>query len=96
MKAVFLSAGIEVDVSFIKRILLLIALFGFSISNGFAALTIEITEGVESAVPLAIVPFASQSAPVNISSIVNADLERSGYFKMMAESGMPSRPSSSA
>ena len=96
MKAVFLSAGIEVDVSFIKRILLLIVLFGFSISNGFAALTIEITEGVESAVPLAIVPFASQSAPVNISSIVNADLERSGYFKMMAESGMPSRPSSSA
>ncbi len=84
------------DVSFIKRVLLLIVLFGFSIPSGFAALTIEITEGVESAVPLAIVPFASQSAPVNISSVVNADLERSGYFKMMAENGMPSRPSSSA
>jgi len=96
MKAVFLSTGIEVNVSFIKRILLLVVLFGFSIPSGFAALTIEITEGVESAVPLAIVPFASQSAPVNISSVVNADLERSGYFKMMAESGMPGRPSSAA
>jgi TolB protein len=96
MKAVFLSTGIEVNVSFIKRILLLVVLFSFSIPSGFSALTIEITEGVESAVPLAIVPFASQSAPVNISSVVNADLERSGYFKMMAESGMPGRPSSAA
>jgi len=39
---------------------------------GQAALTIEITEGVESAVPVAVVPFASQGAPVNISSVVNA------------------------
>ncbi len=87
----FLSAGVEVSVSFIKRILLVV-LLGLNIPNGYAALTIEITEGVESAVPLAIVPFASSSAPVNISSIVNADLARSGYFKLMSEQSMPSRP----
>jgi TolB protein len=62
----------------------------------YAALTIEITEGVESAVPIAVVPFASETAPVNIAAIVNADLERSGYFKMMAEQSMPARPSKAA
>ena len=57
------------------RTSLLIVLFGFYMPIGHAApLTIEITEGVESAVPVAVVPFASQGAPVNISSVVNADL----------------------
>lgn len=69
---------------------------GFSISNSHAELSIEITEGVESAVPLAIVPFATQNAPVDIRGIVNADLARSGYFTMMAESSMPGRPSTPA
>ena len=81
--------------SFFKRILLIV-LFGFNVPISQAALTIEITEGIESAVPVAVVPFASQGAPVNISAVVNADLERSGYFKMMDEQGMPSRPSTAA
>jgi len=82
-------------VSFFRRILLIV-LFGFNVSISHAALTIEITEGVESSVPVAVVPFASQGAPVNISAVVNADLERSGYFKMMDEQGMPGRPSTAA
>lgn len=69
---------------------------GFYMPITYAALTIEITEGVESAVPIAVVPFASETAPVNIAAIVNADLERSGYFKMMAEQSMPARPSKAA
>ncbi|MDD1644225.1 MAG: Tol-Pal system beta propeller repeat protein TolB [Methylococcaceae bacterium] len=82
--------------NFFRRILLIV-LFGFNVQIGHAApLTIEITEGVESAVPVAVVPFASQGAPVNISAVVNADLERSGYFKMMDEQGMPGRPSTVA
>ncbi len=82
--------------SFFRRILLMV-LFGLNAPMGHAApLTIEITEGVESTVPVAVVPFASQGAPVNISAVVNADLERSGYFKMMNEQGMPSRPSAAA
>jgi TolB protein len=71
-------------------------LIGFYMPITYAALTIEITEGVESAVPIAVVPFASETAPVNIAAIVNADLERSGYFKMMAEQSMPARPSKAA
>jgi TolB protein len=82
-------------VNFFKRILLIV-LFGFNVPIGHAALTIEITEGVESAVPVAVVPFASQGAPVAISSVVNADLGRSGYFQMMDEQDMPGRPGTAA
>lgn len=81
--------------SFSRRIVYLL-LMGFYMPITYAALTIEITEGVESAVPIAVVPFASETAPVNIAAIVNADLERSGYFKMMAEQSMPARPSKGA
>jgi len=75
------------------RNILLIALCSFSASISYAALTIEITEGIESALPVAVVPFASSGAPVDISAVINADLERSGYFKMLAEQAMTSRPS---
>lgn len=81
--------------NFFKLIVICTAL-GFSISSSHAELTIEITEGTESALPVAIVPFASQAAPVDIRNIINADLERSGYFKMLAEQAMPSRPSTPA
>jgi TolB protein len=90
-----LSEDVEVSVNFFRTILLIV-LFALDAPIVLAALTIEITEGVESAVPVAVVPFASQSAPVNISAVVNADLQRSGYFKMMAEQGMPSRPTTAA
>ncbi|MDD1610867.1 MAG: Tol-Pal system beta propeller repeat protein TolB [Methylococcaceae bacterium] len=78
------------------KLIVVCAALGFSISSSHAELTIEITEGVESALPVAVVPFASQGAPVDLRSIINADLERSGYFKMMAEQGMASRPSTTA
>lgn len=74
------------------RNVLLIAFCSLNASFSYADLTIEITEGTESALPVAIVPFASSTAPVDVRDIVNADLERSGYFKMMAESSMPSHP----
>ncbi|MDD5321131.1 MAG: Tol-Pal system beta propeller repeat protein TolB [Methylococcales bacterium] len=95
MTPVFLSAVVEVSVNLFRRILLIV-LFGFNVPIGHAALTIEITEGVESAVPVAVVPFASQGAPVDISAVVNADLGRSGYFTMMDEQGMPGRPGTAA
>ncbi len=61
-----------------------------------AELTIDITESADSGTPVAVVPFASAGAPVDISSVVNADLARSGYFKMLAEQYMRSRPSSAS
>jgi len=47
-----------------------------------AQLTIEITGAGEKRLPVAIVPLAGEGAlPASISSIVRADLERSGLFR---------------
>lgn len=81
--------------SFLKKALFL-GLMVILTRTSHAELTIEVTEGVSSALPVAVSPFATQSAPVNISAVVNADLARSGYFKMMAEQAMPGHPSSAA
>ena len=60
-----------------------------------AALTIEITQGLEGAVPIAVVPFASagQPAPENVAQIIAADLARSGRFAPTAEQDLIARPS---
>lgn len=75
----------------------LIAWIGFYLPSSHAELNIEITEGIESALPIAVVPFAFQGVsglPENIRGIVDADLARSGFFKTMDESSMPAKPAS--
>jgi TolB protein len=64
-----------------------------------ASLEIVITEGVDSARPVAIVPFSfvGQNQPTqNISQIVAADLMRSGKFNPVNAMKMPQQPESSA
>lgn len=63
-----------------------------------ANLTIEITEGAEGALPIAIVPFkwtgsAGQFPPHDVSAVISADLKRSGRFDALASSKMLARPS---
>lgn len=79
----------------------------------WAELTIEINEGYENALPIAVVPFgfeeiarsdnaanqsnlpkslSSQSAPVDIASIVAADLRRSGRFSPISRDSLPAVP----
>ncbi len=60
-----------------------------------AALTIEITQGVEGAIPIAVVPFASGGQPPlqNVAQIIAADLARSGRFAPTAEQDLIARPS---
>ncbi len=77
------------------RTIVMMIIFSLVSSSSYAALTIEITEGVESALPIAVVPFASTGAPVAISEVVNADLARSGYFIMLDEQRMTNHPSTS-
>lgn len=60
-----------------------------------ADLTIEITEGVEGALPIAVVPFSWQGPgqpPVDVSDVINADLQRSGRFKTIPQVDMLARP----
>ncbi|MEI6858287.1 MAG: Tol-Pal system beta propeller repeat protein TolB [Shewanella sp.] len=63
-----------------------------------AALDIVITEGVDIARPIAVVPFVWQGTgivPEQISDVVMSDLIRSGTFKPLDELGLPQRNISS-
>ncbi|MDW3094218.1 MAG: Tol-Pal system beta propeller repeat protein TolB [Gammaproteobacteria bacterium] len=73
----------------VKFILFLLCLL-FS-SNAFALLEIEITQGVESAMPLAITPVAGDM-PIEatlLESVVYSDLHRSGYFSIVDKKSYP-------
>lgn len=60
-----------------------------------AGLTIEITKGSQTAVPIAVVPFAQQGSigNVKLTDIINSDLAGSGFFKTLAEDDMLVKPS---
>jgi len=61
------------------------------------ALTIEITEGEEGALPIAVVPFGVQGgvAPAeDLAALIAADLKRSGRFKTLPVNDMLARPQS--
>ncbi|MGR8947631.1 MAG: Tol-Pal system beta propeller repeat protein TolB [Gammaproteobacteria bacterium] len=58
-------------------------------------LEIRIEQGIESALPIAIVPFdwtADIKAPENVSAIIAADLKGSGRFAPLPAADLPSRP----
>ncbi len=81
-----------------KRLLVLVLLLGLSLHARASSLTIEITQGVEGALPIAVVPFAwrgaaGQPPPHEVGGIIAADLERSGRFKPLPENQMLSLPS---
>ncbi len=63
------------------------------------AITIEITEGVEGAIPVAVVGFDSSRLPVplktDLAGIITRDLNRSGLFKVLPKDGYPQRPAHS-
>ncbi|MEH6471954.1 MAG: Tol-Pal system beta propeller repeat protein TolB [Halopseudomonas sp.] len=64
-----------------------------------AELTIEITQGVDQPVPIAVVPFSwqqSQSLPEDVAGIIASDLYRSGLFALMPRNNMLSFPSQSS
>ena len=64
-------------------------------STAYARLNIEITQGEESALPIAVVPFAwngSGTPPQDVSAIVSADLARSGQFVPLPLDQLPQQP----
>lgn len=64
-----------------------------------AGLSIQITQGLKDATPIAVVPFSATSTNATavgqkIAHIVNADLHRSGMFAPLAPDDLLSRPAS--
>jgi TolB protein len=75
---------------------ILLLLFLTAGGSVHAALTIEITQGMEGAMPIAVVPFgwtdSSRAAPENIAAIIGADLNRSGRFATLPDSDLVAFP----
>ncbi|WP_430462016.1 Tol-Pal system beta propeller repeat protein TolB [Thalassolituus sp. LLYu03] len=60
-----------------------------------AELVIEVTQGKQSAIPVAVVPFewnGSQPLPEDVSGIITKDLSSSGYFRTLPAKSMISQP----
>lgn len=78
------------------KVYLLAAVLLCANSAARAALTIEITQGVDSALPIAVVPFdtskLSSQMPVDLAAIVASDLNRSGVLRAMERNAMPEAP----
>jgi TolB protein len=75
---------------------ILLFVFLFFSQTASAVLKIDITEGVEGATPIAIIPFqwigTSKPAEADVSAIINSDLARSGKFSPVAENDLLARP----
>jgi len=79
----------------VRKILLGTVLLCGLVSIASAELRIEITGGVEQAVPIAVVPFGWQgegSIPFDVSRMISEDLARSGRFKPLQPDEMLERP----
>jgi len=79
----------------IKKIIIGLCFLSFS-SMAQAILKIDITEGFEGALPIAVIPFkwngATKVVNGDISAIIMSDLARSGKFSPVAEKDLIARP----
>tara|TARA_B100001123_G_scaffold148369_1_gene171814 strand:+ start:3408 stop:4736 length:1329 start_codon:yes stop_codon:yes gene_type:complete len=74
---------------------ILVLLLSFAGPNAGAVLTIEITEGADSGIPIAVVPFefeGSQKPKQGLRGVIAADLHRSGRFELLPTGDFLSRP----
>jgi TolB protein len=69
--------------------LTLLYLFVYNVAQ--AALNLELTQGIDSAVPIAIVPFGGADGS-EVSDVVRADLQNSGRFRPIANNQMRQFP----
>lgn len=86
----------EIMLRFLRSGTCLVWLFMIGLwSNAHAVLTIEITRGVEGAIPIAVVPFGwtgQGQLPVEVAKVIQEDLARSARFKPLSPDDMLTRP----
>ena len=74
-----------------------LTLLALPVAGPQATLDIEITSGVNAAVPVAVVPFAwagpGDAPALDVADVIGADLTRSGRFKAIASKDMLEKPS---
>lgn len=78
-----------------KILTLLFFTLGLMANASQANLVIEISEGYENALPIAVIPFqidGTAAVPEDISGIVSHNLRRSGRFAPLDKNALPSRP----
>lgn len=79
----------------ISQILIFLLLCVTQVSH--AILDIEVTQAIDKAMPIAVVPFSGElSATTNLTDIIRHDLTRSGEFKNFPVSSMAQKPSNPA
>jgi len=83
-----------------KTLYCLLVLFGLSLNSNVAlsVITIEIEEGVERGVPIAIVPFGGEikeDLQFSLEEVIRNDLYRTGKFDPIPLAQFPSHPTSS-
>jgi TolB protein len=67
-----------------------------TLPSAYAQLTVQITRGVNSPIPIAVVPFGvTATPPVDVAQVIDADLARSGRFAGLPRSAMLQKPTSS-
>lgn len=76
---------------------LLLGIVSFLISqNAFAALEMELTKGIDSAIPIAVVPFGwnsyGEQPTSDVSAIIANDLSISGRFHLLEKQSMRNFP----
>jgi len=77
----------------LRSLLPILALAILATAPARAQLTIEIVGGAGTTIPIAIVPFEGENSfPLGISGVVGADLQRSGLFKLVDDTGIVPRP----
>jgi len=75
--------------------IILMAMLAGHASLASAILTIEITQGVDGGLPIAVVPFGgagTQRPPQDVAAVIEADLARSGRFTPLDKKIFVSRP----
>ncbi len=76
----------------LQRLLFFFTIIFFSQSIAHAALQLELTQGVDRALPIAITPFAGQQTSdgsQSISAVISADLQNSGRFRLVSGNQQP-------